>query len=69
MGSRRQVYQVSPTKSHWETTLLSQVEACLNSRPMSVINDMLEPESLTPGHFLVGEPLVTVPEFNYDSLI
>ncbi|XP_063545735.1 uncharacterized protein LOC134753726 [Cydia strobilella] len=48
-------------------TLLSQIEACLNSRPISVVpNDPNEPNPLTPGHFLIGEPLVTVPERNYE---
>jgi hypothetical protein len=50
------------------STLLSQIEACLNSRPISVIpSSSDEPNPLTPGHFLIGEPLVTVPETNYES--
>lgn len=48
-------------------TLLSQIEACLNSRPLSVMHDEPnEPTPLTPGHFLIGEPLVTIPEVNYE---
>ncbi|XP_076302047.1 uncharacterized protein LOC143220243 [Lasioglossum baleicum] len=45
------------------TTLLCQVEACLNSRPISPLTD--DPHDftvLTPGHFLIGVPLTTVPE-------
>lgn len=45
------------------TTLLYQVEACLNSRPIAPLTD--DPEdvcALTPGHFLIGRPLVSVPE-------
>lgn len=50
------------------TTTLSQIEACLNSRPISQISYSPEdPCPLTPGHFLVGEPLVLVPEVNYES--
>lgn len=51
------------------TTFLNQVEACLNSRPISVINftDPGEPLPLTPGHFLIGEPLINVPDRNYES--
>lgn len=46
-------------------TLLAQVEACLNSRPLCQIdNTTVTP--LTPGHFLVGEPLINVPDINYD---
>ncbi|XP_071580239.1 uncharacterized protein [Temnothorax nylanderi] len=44
-------------------TLLSQVEACLNSRPLQALTD--DPEDLcplTPGHFLVGSALSAVPE-------
>lgn len=45
------------------STILYQVEACVNSRPISPLND--DPTSLlalTPGHFLIGEPLVRLPD-------
>lgn len=45
------------------TTLLTQVEACLNSRPLAPLSDDADDlTSLTPGHFLIGAPLVSVPE-------
>lgn len=50
------------------TTLLCQIEACLNSRPISQISSNPEdPYPLTPGHFLVGEQLMLVPDTNYEQ--
>lgn len=47
------------------TTLLYQIEACLNSRPLCPISDDINDVSyLTPGHFLIGEAPITVPEVN-----
>ena len=42
------------------TTSLVQIEACLNSRPLSPLSSDLEP--LTPGHFLIEEPLTSLPD-------
>ncbi|XP_013146770.1 PREDICTED: uncharacterized protein LOC106109715 [Papilio polytes] len=50
------------------TTLLAQIEACLNSRPISQLPTYPDdPYPLTPGHFLIGEPLVVVPDRNYED--
>ncbi|XP_026731637.1 uncharacterized protein LOC113496572 [Trichoplusia ni] len=50
------------------TTVLAQIEACLNSRPISQLSNNPEDSCpLTPGHFLVGEPLVIVPDVNYEN--
>ncbi|KAJ3666390.1 hypothetical protein Zmor_001833 [Zophobas morio] len=39
-------------------TLLTRIEACVNSRPLSPLsNDPKDFIPLTPGHFLIGEPL------------
>ena len=45
-------------------TVLAQIEACLNSRPLGVVphNDDDGIEVLTPGHFLIGRPLSAVPD-------
>lgn len=44
-------------------TLLAQVEACLNSRPLGPLSDdQNDLTALTPAHFLVGEPLVSLVE-------
>lgn len=44
-------------------TLLTQIEACLNSRPLAPLtDDPSDLSSLTPGHFLIGAPLVSVPD-------
>ncbi|XP_026746103.1 uncharacterized protein LOC113507448 [Trichoplusia ni] len=40
------------------STVLAQIECCLNSRPISVLSDNPnDPLPLTPGHFLIGESL------------
>lgn len=44
-------------------TLLTQVEACVNSRPICPLSD--DPNdlvALTPAHFLIGEPIITLIE-------
>ncbi|KMQ90475.1 hypothetical protein RF55_9768 [Lasius niger] len=44
-------------------TLMSQIEACLNSRPLNALsNDPSDLAALTPGHLLIGESLVNIPE-------
>ncbi|XP_075157510.1 uncharacterized protein LOC142230767 [Haematobia irritans] len=45
------------------STLLARVESCLNSRPLCPLSeDASCLDALTPGHFLVGGPLLSPPE-------
>lgn len=44
-------------------TVLAQIEAILNSRPISPMSDDVnDPQALTPGHFIIGEPMNSVPD-------
>lgn len=57
---------VSPAKLTFEefTTVLTQIEACLNSRPLTPVNSPDDDgiAALTPGHFLIGKPLISLPD-------
>ncbi|XP_025192641.1 uncharacterized protein LOC112592702 [Melanaphis sacchari] len=65
-SAKRHLYRVSKgilLTYDETTTLLCKVEAALNSRPLTPMS--LEPSDLsvlTPGHFLVGGPLMLPPE-------
>lgn len=47
------------------STVLCQIEGCLNSRPLCPLgNDPEDIGFLTPGHFLTGDSIAAVPEAN-----
>lgn len=50
-------------------TLLIQIEAILNSRPLvPMTDDPFDYEALSPGHFLIGRELTSIAEPNYEHL-
>ncbi|XP_065365574.1 uncharacterized protein LOC135958605 [Calliphora vicina] len=53
------------------STLLSKIESCLNSRPISPVStDPTDLCALTPGHFLIGSPILAPidPQVNDSSV-
>lgn len=45
------------------STLLAQIEACVNSRPLCALtNDIDDLNPLTPGHLFIGTPINLIPE-------
>ena len=65
---------VSPVKLTFEefTTVLTQIEACMNSHPLKPVNSPDDDgiAALTPGHFLISKPLtsLTDPQLSYRSV-
>ncbi|XP_072380598.1 uncharacterized protein [Diabrotica undecimpunctata] len=51
------------------STVLTQIEAVLNSRPICALsNDPSDFTYLTPGHFLIGRSLTSLPDQEYTSI-
>jgi len=49
-------------------TLLVEIEACLNSRPLCALPNDPHTSYLSPGHFLIGEPLTQLPTIDYSNI-
>ena len=52
------------------STLLCQVESCLNSRPLLLLSSLADDAVavLTSGHFLIGRTLLSLPEENLSEV-
>ncbi|XP_073959815.1 uncharacterized protein [Choristoneura fumiferana] len=70
-GAKRHLIRVNgSTRLTYEemTTMLAQVEACLNSRPLCQLDETVDTlNPLTPGHFLIGGPIISIPDSRYDQ--
>ena len=51
------------------TSILCQIEACMNSRPITNVTSHSDDgiDVLTPGHFLIGRSLVSLPTCNFST--
>lgn len=54
------------TYDEFETVLI-QIEACLNSRPLCEVRNDTDEMVITPGHFLIHDNLLALPDNNRDS--
>lgn len=65
----RRVIGDTPVSQEDMQTLLAQVESCLNSRPLTALSDdPNELEALTPGHFLIGSALESLPDVDVTEI-
>ncbi|XP_058443677.1 uncharacterized protein LOC131425643 [Malaya genurostris] len=68
-GHMRKVIGNSILRADEFQTVVTQIEACLNSRPITQMsNDHRDLEALTPGHFLIQRSLTAIPEPNLTEI-
>ena len=70
IGSQKYENSLSMGNQSWTfeeyNTGLTQIEAVLNSRPLTAMtSDPSDLQTLTPGHFMTGSGLLTLPEPDY----
>ncbi|XP_070172476.1 uncharacterized protein [Polyergus mexicanus] len=65
----RKIIGTTPLSFEELYTVLTLIEACLNSRPLTPLsNDPSDLQSLTLGHFLIGDAVTAIPEHNLMDL-
>lgn len=65
----RRVLESTPFTFEEMNTILCQIEAILNSRPLiPQSDDVNDLNVLTPGHFLIGEQMTAIPEPNLQHI-
>lgn len=65
------VRTISGTSFNFEElcTILTQIELCLNSRPLTAISsDPSDYQALTPNHFLIGGPAQVIPDYDHTDI-
>ena len=64
----RRIMGITPLTFEELSTLFTQIEAQLNSRPICQLSeDTNDSSALTPGHFLVGGPINSLPDKSIDE--